>query len=116
MSGCRWELWHWRDSARSSRRNTAGPFTRACRKNLEAANGSSFVFVDIEHGVQLCNLQQILHALVQAEQLQLPAAIGHGREARHQLADPRAVNVGDLAQVEQDLLLVFADHITQGVS
>src|SRR5690349_6832620 len=65
----------------------------------EAANGVSFVFVYVEHGVELGDLQQVLDSLRQSLQLQGAAGVRHGREPRNQLADARAVNIGDLAQV-----------------
>ena len=34
----------------------------------------------------------------------------------NQLADPRAVDVVDLAEVQQNLLLVLADHVAQSVA
>ena len=44
------------------------------------------------------------------------AAVGYGRESRNQLADSRAVDIGHLAEVEQNLLLALADHVAQRVA
>src|ERR1017187_6343663 len=83
-------------------------------RSRKAADGAGFVFVNVEDGIQLGDLQQVLHPLVQVEQLQLPAAVGHGGKARYQLADPRAVDIGNVPEVEQDLFLVLPHHVSQG--
>src|SRR5207247_909133 len=79
-------------------------------------DGSGFVLVHVKNSIQLSNLQKILDALVQAKQLQIPAAIGDRGEPRHQLADPRAVDIRYVAQVEQNLFLTFADQIAHHVA
>src|SRR5690349_16378521 len=82
----------------------------------EAADRGCFVFVNVEDGVELGDLQQILDALSEIEELQLSAAVGHGGETRHQLADPRAVDIRHIAQVQQDLLIVFGDQVAQRIA
>src|SRR5205814_7052472 len=69
----------------------------------ETADGASFVLMYVEDGVKLRDLQQVFDPLIEVEQLQIPAAVGHCCEPRHQFADAGAVDVGHLSQVEQDL-------------
>src|ERR1017187_5074798 len=80
----------------------AGGLPHFLRKGADRAG---FVFVNVEDGIEFGDLEQVLHPLVEVEQLHLTAVIGHRGEARDQLTDPRTVDVRDIAQVEQDFLL-----------
>src|SRR5690349_6142281 len=58
----------WADYCAGSSALAANSFGRELG---EAANCGSLVFEHLEHGVELGDLQQILHALAQPQQLQL---------------------------------------------
>src|SRR5262249_24393410 len=54
-----------------------------------------FVVLHVEDGVQLCDLQQVMHLLGQVQQFQFPTLIADGGVSAHQLADPGAIDVID---------------------
>lgn len=62
---------------------------RSCGAALAAktAQRGAFVVVHVEDGVELGDLEQVVHFFGQVEQLEFPAVIFHGGEAAHQLAD-----------------------------
>src|SRR4051812_47444905 len=82
----------------------------------ERPDRRSFVVFHVEDGVELGDLQQVVHFLRQVKQLQFAALIADGGERAHQLADARAVDVRDFAQVEQDLLIALRDQIADRIA
>ena len=82
----------------------------------EAAHRVGFVFVNVEYRVQLGDLQQILHTVSQAQELQMTALVGDGRIGGNQLADTRAVDVGYFLQVEKDVLVILLHQFPQGIA
>src|SRR6478609_9260660 len=82
----------------------------------EGFNRCSFVVLDIEDRIELGDLQQVVDFLGQVEQLQLAAFAPHGGKRAHQFADPGAVDISNVAQVEQDFFVPFADQVANGVT
>src|SRR5262245_15474189 len=78
---------------------------------LEAANGVRLVVVRLEHRQQLGDGQEVRDALRQAEQLQASALAADRREGPDNLSQAGAVDVGDVGEV-QDELLVALQHQT----
>ena len=83
---------------------------------LERSDGAGFVVVDVEDGVELGQLQHVLHLLGQAQQLQGGALILGGGVGAYQFAQPRAIDVVHVAQIEQDVLLSLADQVANGLA
>src|SRR5207302_1232213 len=73
--------------------------------------GCCFVVLDIEDGVQLGDLEQVVDFLGQLEQLELAALIADAGEGAHQFSDTGAVNISYVAQVEQYPVASFAHQI-----
>src|SRR5579864_5453484 len=90
-----------------------GPALPALR---EASDRRGLVVVDLEHRIQLGDLQQVLHALIQPQQLQLSAMVGYGGEAGDKLADTGAVYISDVAQVQQQLLMSGRGQVANGIA
>src|SRR5262249_11197612 len=85
--------------------------SQLCHASLalaEAAQCSLLVGMDLKKGMQLRDLEKILHALGEVDKLQLAAAHPDGCVAARQLADAKAVNEVHLAQVQQEFLLALA--------
>src|SRR5579875_1653898 len=57
-----------------------------------------------------------MHLLGQMQQLQFAALVTDGGEGADQLADAGAVDIANIAQVQQDLLLPFAEQVFDGVA
>src|SRR5260370_7896153 len=53
--------------------------------------------------------------LGELEQLQLAALVADSGECAHQFANPRAVNVGNVSQVQQDSLVPVGDQIAHRI-
>src|SRR4029077_12496763 len=92
------------------------PACRLADLLAEGLDGRGFVVLDVKDGIELGDLQQIVHFLGQLQQLQLSAFAADRGESADQFADAGAVNVGHVAQIEQDLFLAFADQVADGVA
>src|SRR6266850_1649079 len=80
-----------------------------CRYRLtEGLNGHGLVVQYVEHGIQSCNLHHIVNLIREVEQLQFSLLLPHARESTDQMAQPRAVDVIDVAKFEQNLLVSLA--------
>src|SRR5579862_3652566 len=82
----------------------------------EGCDGAGLVVLNVKDGVQLGDLQQIVDLLGQVQQLQLAALVADGGKRADQLTDAGAVDVADVAQVQQNLLLPFAQQVFDGVA
>ena len=57
-------------------------------KNLsEGLYCPRFIVLDVEDGVQLSDLQQVVHFFGQVQQLQFATLLAHGGEGAYQFAD-----------------------------
>src|SRR6202453_3473631 len=74
------------------------------------------VVLDVEDSVEFRDLQQIVHLLGQVQQLQLAAAVLHCREGADQFADAGAVDIADVAQVQQNLVRTLRQYITYSIT
>src|SRR5437868_7137632 len=74
---------------------------------LERLYGSRLIILNVEDGVQLGDLQQIVDLLGQLQQLQLAALILCGGKGADQFADPRTVDVIHIRQVQQNFLVAL---------
>src|ERR1019366_3266011 len=82
----------------------------------ECSYRPSLVVHYVEHHAQLRNLQQVVNLLGEVRQLQLAALVPHRGKGADQLADARAVDVVDVAQIEEDFLLSLAEQVFDGVA
>src|SRR6185369_10441650 len=74
---------------------------------LKAVERFRFAVVNVEHGQQLRDGQQILQLLREIEQFELAAFFADGSVARHQLADAAGIDVAHAGQVQENALLAF---------
>src|SRR6266566_2736979 len=73
---------------------------RVC--SAKTPNSGVLVCKHIEDSVQLGDLKKIADFLRQMQQLQVPALILHRREPANQFADPRAVDVVDVGEIQEN--------------
>src|SRR5580658_547620 len=83
---------------------------------LVRSDRAGLVVVDVENGVELGQLQKVIHLLAEAKQLESRALVARRGEGTYQLAQARAVDVVDLAQIQQDAFLTLADEVANGVA
>src|SRR5665213_384682 len=67
-------------------------------------DGFRFVIVNVEDGVELGDLQQVLDLLGELQQLEGAAGIFDGRQGADKLANTGAVDVIDVRQIEKYLV------------
>src|SRR4051812_3905574 len=92
----------WRWPSVTSRRTGRRSATSDC--SGEAAQRLGFRVEGLEDGHQFGNHQQIVNPFGHVQQLQAAAATGHRRMRSDNLTNPRAVDVRNLAEIENDLL------------
>src|SRR4026207_1909165 len=76
----------------------------------ETFDGIRLGLIGLEHGQQLRNGEQILNALGEVQQLQLPPLTAHRSIRADDFTQARAIDVGHAFEVEQQLLLVLLDE------
>ena len=54
---------------------------------VEGADGGGFVVPDVEDGVELCDLEEVVDLLREVEKLELAAGVFDGGEGADQLTD-----------------------------
>src|SRR5260221_8296581 len=77
---------------------------------LVTLDGFRFRVVSIEDGQQFRDGQEILDPLRQVEQLELPALPADSRVGAHDFAEARAVDIGHVFEVQEQLLLVLLEE------
>ena len=83
---------------------------------VEGFYGGEFVVADIEDGVELGDVENVVDFLGEVEELEFAAGVAHGGEAADELPDAGAVDVVDVGEVEDDFLFAFGDEIADGVA
>src|SRR5579875_875366 len=78
---------------------------------LEARNRLRLIVINLEDGEELGDLQQVVHLLGQAQQLQLPPLVRSSCKAAHQFANARAIDVGHIRQIQQNMLLILRQKV-----
>src|SRR5574340_918951 len=78
--------------------------------SAEAAEGGSFVRMYVENGIELGDLQQVVDFLGEVQELELAAAILDGGVSADEFADPRAVNVIHVGQIQQNVQAPFLEQ------
>jgi hypothetical protein len=85
-------------------------------KVVEGFYRGEFVVFDVEDGVELGDLQDVVNFLGEAVKLKFAAGVADRGKAADQFADAGGVNVIDLGEVEDNLFLAGGDELTNGVA
>src|SRR5579872_834485 len=83
---------------------------------LERLDRRGFVVLHIEHGIQLRDLKQIVHLLSEVQQLQFAALVLGRGERADQFANARAVDVIHIGQIQDNLLVAFAEQVAHCIA
>src|SRR6185436_1896920 len=104
-----------RDRRSSAERSFSDECTALLRVRRRALRGYCFLFrvVDLEHGVELRELEQFLDALRRVDENQLAVLIRELAEVADQLTDARRVDVVDLREVDDDVRALVLEHILE---
>jgi len=82
----------------------------------KAADGLGFVIMHFEHGVELGDLEQVVDSFGEAEELELALLAGDRGVAIDEFADAGAIDIADLAQVEEEFLVARGDEVASGIA
>jgi hypothetical protein len=86
------------------------PRTLLGEEVIERLHGREFVVLDVKNGIELRDVENVVHFLGEVHKLELPTILLHRNKAADQLSDPRTVDVADFGKVEQDFLFLLADE------
>src|ERR1051326_8791046 len=78
---------------------------------LETLHCFVFVFVNLEHGDALRDMEQLVQLRRQMKELQFAAAIGDGRVGPDQFADAGRIDRRDSGEVEQNVRVALAERV-----
>src|SRR5579884_3079027 len=82
----------------------------------ERLDCGGLVIPDIEHGVQLRDLQEVVNFLGKVQQFQFAATIANAGEGAYQFTDARAVDISHIGQVQQDFLVSLAYQVANDIA
>jgi len=83
---------------------------------VEGFYRGEFVVLDVEDGVELGDLQDVVNFLGEAVKLEFAPRVADRGKAADQFADAGRVDVIDLGEVEDDLFLASGDELANGVA
>ena len=83
---------------------------------VEGSYGGEFVVFDIEDGVELGDVEDVVDFLGEVEEFELAAGVADGGEAADEFSDAGAVDVVDALEVEDYFLFVAGDEVADGVA
>jgi hypothetical protein len=83
---------------------------------VEGFYGGEFVVFDVEDGVELGDVEDVLNFLGEAEELEFAASVADGGEAADQFADAGGIDVIDVGEIEDDFFLALGDELADGVA
>jgi len=85
-------------------------------KVVEGFYRSKFVVFDVEDGVELGDVEDVLDFLGEVEELEFAAGVADGGVAADQFTDAGAVDVVDAGEVKDDFLFALGDEMVDGVA
>ena len=83
---------------------------------VEGTHGGEFVVFDVEDGVELGDVEDVVDFLGEVEEFEFAAGVADGGEAADQFSHAGAVDVIDAGEVENDLLLALGDEGADGIA
>ena len=83
---------------------------------VEGLYGGEFVVLDVEDGVELGDVEDVLDFLGEVEEFEFAAGVADGGEAADEFSDAGAVDVVDADQIEDDFLLALGDEVADSVA
>ena len=83
---------------------------------VEGFYGGEFVVFDVEDGVELGDVEDVLNFFAEAVEFEFATGVADGGVAADQFADAGGVDVIDVGEVEDDFLFVGGDELADGVA
>ena len=92
------------------------PATKGRRFSSEALDGLVFRVEGLENGEELGDGEKVLDLLGEIEELQLAALLVHRAVAANQFAEACRIHVGNLGEIEDELVLAGIDGLVHGIA
>src|ERR1017187_2161020 len=86
------------------------------RLRSEACQCLDLISVNVEDGVELCDLQEVADSFVEVHELQFPALGLHEPVSAHQFPESCAIDIVYSGQVEQEHLMPAVDFFANEVA
>jgi len=83
---------------------------------VEGFYGGEFVVFDVEDGVELGDVEDVLNFFGEAEEFEFAAGVADGGEAGDEFADAGGIDVVDVGEVEDDFFLARGEQVADGVA
>jgi hypothetical protein len=83
---------------------------------VEGFYGGKLIVFDVEDGVELGDVKDVVNFLGEVEELEFSAGIADGGKAADQFADAGGIDVIDVGEVEDDFFLAGGDELADGVT
>jgi hypothetical protein len=83
---------------------------------VEGADGGEFVVFDVEDGVELGDVQDVVDLLGEIQELEFASGVADGGETADEFSDAGAVDVIDADEVEDNLFLALGDEGADSVA
>jgi hypothetical protein len=83
---------------------------------VEGFYRGEFVVFDVEDGVELGDVEDVLNFLGEAEEFEFATGVADGGVAADQFADAGGVDVIDIGKIEDDFLFAFGDELVDGIA
>ena len=83
---------------------------------VEGFYGGEFIVFDVEDGVELGDVEDVVDFFAEAEEFEVSAGVADGGEAADQFSDSGRVDEIDVLQVENDFLFFRGDQFANGIA
>jgi hypothetical protein len=102
---------------RSTGRTRAAVPTCSFREEIvEGFDGVEFVVFDVEDGVELGDVEDVVDLFGEIEELELTSRVADGGEAADEFADARAIDIVDAGEIEDDFFFILLDEVADGIA
>ena len=81
---------------------------------VEGFYGGEFVVFDVKDGVELGDVEDVANFLGEVEEFEFAAGVAGGGEGADEFSHPRAVEVVNGGEVEDDLLFAVGEEVADG--
>ena len=81
---------------------------------IEGFNGGELVVSDVEDGIELGHIKNVVDLLGEVKEFEFAAGIADGSVAADQFSDAGTVDVVDVSKVEDDFFLALSNEVTNG--
>src|SRR5271168_2891532 len=86
------------------------------RRLLETVQSGALFGIDVEDGIQLCELEQVVHFFCKVQEFKFPTATLDRCVGADKLADTRAIDVVHIGEVEHNVSALVVQKSTDSLA